>query len=269
MRRRILTVALAILLAVLGTAGVLAYVHQADTRALAGQKAVSVLVATEQIPSGTTASAALQGGMLTKQNLPAASVPADAIHSITPGLANLVMSTTVRSGQLLLVPMLVPATEAVGGLAIPTGMVAVTIQLCLPEVVAGNIQPGSEVAVFDTYSASGALTAQPNCDGPHQQQDFGAAHTRIVLPKVLVLSVGGSTAGTGSSSTTSTAFSQSSSNSASSTSSTVLVTLAVFQDNAERLIQLAEAGLPYLALLSNSSVTKPDTSVVPLLPPLK
>jgi pilus assembly protein CpaB len=37
-KRRILTIGLAVLLAVLGTAGVLAYVHQANVRALAGQR---------------------------------------------------------------------------------------------------------------------------------------------------------------------------------------------------------------------------------------
>ena len=57
MKRRVLTVTLAVLLAVLGTAGVLAYVHKADSRALAGMSPVSVLVAQGQIPAGTSASA--------------------------------------------------------------------------------------------------------------------------------------------------------------------------------------------------------------------
>ena len=267
MKRRILTVALALLLAVLGTAGVLSYVHQAGIRALAGHKAVSVLIATKEIPSGTSARAALAAGLVSAQTLPVSSVPSDAVRSITPDLAGLVTSAAVAPGQLLLLPMLVTAAQTTSGLTIPAGMVAVTIQLCVPEAVAGNVRAGSEVAVFDTYAAGSTLTAQPDCNGPHQQQGYGAVHTRIVLPKVQVLSIGSaSAAGPASSSATSTAFSQSSS--ASSSLGNVLVTLAVDQGNAERLIQLTEAGLPYLALLTSSSATRADATVVPLLRPL-
>jgi hypothetical protein len=47
----------------------------------------------------------------------------------------------------------------------------------------------------------------------------------------------------------------------------VLVTLAVYQADAERLILLDEAGLPYLALLTPTSQTKFDTNVDPLFQP--
>jgi pilus assembly protein CpaB len=269
LKRRILAVALAVVLAALGTAGVLAYVHKADARAVAGMKAVTVLVARQQITSGTSASTALQDGSLASQRLPASSVPSDALHSIAPGLGSLVLSATLQPGQLLLRPMLVTAAQsaATGGVAIPKGMVAVTVSLCLPEAVAGYIQPGSEVAVFDTY-ANGSLTAQPNCNGPHQQQDFGSAHTRLVLPRVEVLSVGqGPASAQGQSATNSTAYSGSQASSGTPAQGEVLVTLAVNQANAERLILLTEAGLPYLALLTSSSQTSFDTTLVPLFQP--
>ena len=48
--------------------------------------------------------------------------------------------------------MLVTAAQETSGLPIPSGMVAVTIKLCLPEAVAGNIKAGSQVEVFDTYA---------------------------------------------------------------------------------------------------------------------
>ena len=90
MKRRVLAITLAIVLAVLGTAGVLAYVHAADARALAGQRAVTVLVAQGKIPSGTTAGTALQSGMLVSQQLPASAVPSEAVSSITPAVSGLV-----------------------------------------------------------------------------------------------------------------------------------------------------------------------------------
>ena len=135
MKRRVLTVVVAVLLAVLGTAAVLAYVRQADNRALEGQKAVTVLIAQKVIPSGTSANTAVQDGLLTSQRLPASSVPVDALTSITPALGPLVTSAVVQPGQVLLRPMLVTPAQATatGALAIPRGMVAVTIPLCMSE----------------------------------------------------------------------------------------------------------------------------------------
>lgn len=272
MKRRVLTIIVAVLLAVAGIGGVLAYVHQADARAVAGMKAVSTLVAQQQIPAGTSAATALQGGLLSRQTLPASSVPADAVRSLTGDLGTLVASANIQPGQLLLRPMLVTAAQATGAgaIAIPKGMIAVTVPLCLPEAVAGYVQPGSQVAVFDTYSTR-SLNVQENCGNTslsHQARVSGIVHTRIVLPKVLVLSVGaapGSGQGDSpASSTTSTAGQPSSS---SSVQGGVLVTFAVGQADAERLILLTETGLPYLALLTHSSQTSLDSTLVPLLQP--
>ena len=264
MKRRVLTVALAILLAVLGTAGVLAYVHKADSRALDAMKPVTVVVAQRQIPAGTSASSAQQQGLLRSERLPASSVPANAVHSITPELSVLVVSAQVPAGQLLLRPMLVTSAQATatGALAIPTGMVAITIPLCMSEAVAGYVQPGSHVAVFDTYPTKKANLQESCGQGgeSHQAQGVGAVVTKIVLPRVLVLATGQAAAsGTTGTSTTASGSGLTNSSQADPSSAapdgSVMVTLAVSQANAERLILITRAGLPYLALLNSSSVT--------------
>jgi len=279
LKRRVLAIVLAVLLAVLGTAGVLAYVHQADRRALARMQAVTTLVAQQQIPAGTSAASALRDGLLKSQALPAASVPSDAVRSITAGLDGLVMSAAVPSGQLLLRPMLVTAAQATatGALAIPKGMIAVTIPLCLSEAVAGYVQPGSEVAVFDTYPTKKA-SLQESCGQSGQSNQShgpGAAVTRVLLPRVLVLATGaaaasGTTGGTTSTTASGGVLSHNSSQAdpaASVPSGAVLVTMAVSQANAEKLILLTRAGLPYLALLTPSSATGFDTHILPLFTP--
>jgi pilus assembly protein CpaB len=273
-KRRVLTVTLALLLAVLGTVGVLAYVHGADARAVEGMKAVSTLVAQQPIPAGTSASTAQHEGLLASQQLPASSVPVNAVRSITPDISSLVMNANVQAGQLLLRPMLVTAAQATGAgtLAIPKGMVAVTIPLCLPEAVAGYVQPGSEVAVFDTYSTT-KLSVQENCNGTsqsHQATAQGPVLTRVVLPRVLVLSVGsapasGTTGGTSGNSGSSTSAEANSTTAG--TSGPVLVTMAVNQANAERLILLTETGVSYLALLTPSSHTAFDAATSPVFHP--
>lgn len=250
MKRRTLTIALAVLLAVLGTAGVLAYVNKANARALAGQQAVTVLIARQVIPAGTSAADAQAQGLLGTERLPSASVPADALTAVTPAISALVTDAGVQPGQLLLRPMLVTSVQNSSGLAIPPGMLAVAVQFCLPESVAGHLQPGAQVAVFQTTiggNSSGGnsgLTAQAACTGPHSLSASLNASTKLVLPKVTVLAVGQGTGGQSGST--------SSSSSGTGQNNLGLVTVAVSQADASQLIQLTENGLPYLALLAGS-----------------
>jgi len=257
MKRRLLIIALAVILAAVGTSGVLAYVRGANARAIAGMKAVSVLVAQKKITSGTTAGAALRSGQLASQTLPASSVPADALSAITSGMSSLVLSADVQPGQLLLRPMLVTAAQTTSGLAIPPGMVALTLAFCLSEDVAGAVQAGSQVAVFDTVglNTGSPITGAPGCAGAHTQVG-GTIKTRVVLRRVPVLSVG--PAGPGGTSGTSTTSTLSGSSSSPASQGGTLVTLAVTQAEAEQLIQMTETGLPYLALLTTGSHTTAD-----------
>ncbi|HUZ54813.1 MAG TPA: RcpC/CpaB family pilus assembly protein [Streptosporangiaceae bacterium] len=271
MTRRILTIVLAIALAVIGTGAVLLYAKGADQRAIAGQKAISVLVAAQQIPAGTVATTALADGMLARQKLPASSVPADAVRSLTSDLKPLVASANIAPGELLLRPMLVTAVAATSGVAIPSGMMAVTIAMCVPEAVARYVYPGAEVAVFDTYVKSGSLNAQWTCGSKSlEANDKTKIVTRIVLTRVKVLSVAEAAPVSAAGGVTSTAFGQANSGTADqATQNQVLVTLAVDQSDAERVINLAESGLPYMALLTTSSVTGSDGPTLPLFPPTK
>lgn len=269
MKYRVLTITLAIVLAVLGTAGVLAYAHGADARALAGQRAVSVLIAQDKIPSGTTAGTALDSGMLVSQKLPASAAPSEAVSSITPGLSGLVMGTDVQPGQVLLRPMLVASSQLTGALAIPKGMVAVTVATCMPGAVAGYVQPGSQVAVFGTYSdikSNGSQSCgSSGSSAGSGQTDLAHVFTRILLRRVLVLAVGAAPAGgqNGASSSSTTP----SGSSGTSSQNTVMVTLGVDQADAERLITMDSSGLTYLALLTPSSVTNFDSTLPPLFRP--
>jgi pilus assembly protein CpaB len=193
-------------------------------------------------------------------------VSPDAVAEITAEEDSLVISADLRPGQLLLRSMLVPAAQASGGLAIPDGKVAVTFTLCSAEAVAGNVRAGSEVAVFGTVVGGGTdATAQPNCTGQHKQQvGKGIANTRVVVPKVRVLAIGPASSATqNDSKTTDSADSQGAQN------GMTLVTVAVDQDDAERLILLTQTGLPYLAILGPSAQIKADDHAVSQYAPTK
>jgi pilus assembly protein CpaB len=261
MTRRIVTIAAAVLLAVIGALGVLDYVHQADQRALTGIRSVNAYVATAQIPSGTSAAAALREGLLVRERFPASSVPTDAVRSITPTLSGLVLTSGLASGQMLLNPMLATTVQTASALPIPPGMVAVTLQFCVQQAVGNYITPGSQVAVFNTFVNGTRKSATGACSQAGAGAGAQSIQTRMVMSKLLVLAVGEGTA-TPPSSTTTTADGPATS-SAGSAPGTIYLTLAVSQADAERLIELGEGGSPYLALLTSASTAKADAPFEP------
>ncbi len=251
-----LTIALAAVLAAVGAGAVLTYVRQANNRALSGLKTETVLEAKAGIPAGTSLLNAQKQGWLEKVQIPQGTLSAVPVRSVNSGNQNLVVSAAVASGQLLLAQMLGTTTSYVanGGISIPPGLEAVTIQVCLSQAVAGYVTASSYVSVFDTYPVStpkskGSLNVQETCDVSHQIQASGTIATRIVLPHALVLSVGQSLASQG----TSAGIGVAASSSAANSNGAVLVTLAVNQNDAERLINIDEVGLPYMSLLTNVS----------------
>jgi pilus assembly protein CpaB len=252
-RTRILTIVLAAVLGLLGVVAVVAYAHQANQRAVAGLHAETVLVANAAIPAGTSLKQARKEHLLTPEEVPASSLSTPPVKSSTDG--QLVTTASVAKGQLLLLNMLGNAGSAQtsSSFIIPKGMVAVTVNMCIAEAVASYITPRSHIAVFDTIASKGS-TVQRSCDAQHQILNAnaianGAAATRLVLSDAEVLAVGQSPAAQSTSQNNIPAATADPASSATSTNTEVLVTVAVHQADAERLILIDEVGMPYMALL--------------------
>ena len=252
MRSRLLIIVLAAVLALAGAVAVLAYARQANERAIAGLKTVIVIAAKGTISPRTSLGQAQREGLLTTETLPASSVPGEALRS-TAGLSGLVFSATVQPAQLLLRPMLVPASQSTAAsvLPIPTGMVAVTVQMCVAESVAGYLTAGSEVMVYQTVPTSLKVSLQQSCQMSHNAFPPGGAVTNVVLPRVLVLSVAQAQAGAQSTSSgTSSVLADPASSASALLTGAVAVTFAVHPGTeADELIQAAQVELPYLALI--------------------
>jgi len=259
-RTRLLTITLATVLALLGAVAVLAYARQANQRAVDGLKAETVMYALHQIPAGTSLSKAQAEGLLSTEKVPNSSLSTNsAIHSVTAENGHKVVGSAVPAGQVLLQNMLTTAADvaANGGFVIPKGMVAVTVNMCIAEAVAQYVTPNTNVAVFDTVAPS---TVQRTCDADRPQiggtiKNNGAATTLLVIKKAEVLAVGPNpnSQGTSTGSNVSVTTDPESSSSSSSSDEEVLVTLALDQADAERLILSAEVGLPYMALLGQDA----------------
>lgn len=247
MFRRILFTMLAVVLAAAGTAAVALYARGADARALRGQQSVEVYVAKTAVPEGTTLAYALSDGLLRRERLASKAVPAGALRTVTAAQRDKVALSGIPEGSLVMEATF-GAKSASAVVAIPRGKVAVAIELSDPARIAGLLMPGSEVAVFDTFTiAPGNI---PSGEGlGADPQDIH--RTRLMIARATVLAIGEAAYKQGASSVTKVAASKSKSEVA------AVVTLAVTQVEAERLITVAQTGKPWFALLDGDSKVKP------------
>jgi pilus assembly protein CpaB len=244
MTRRILAITIAIVLAGLGAAGGLFLIMSADQRARANiEDAVTVAIATKRIPIGTTGARVRDDNMIRLERMPKASVPSDALSGISPELDRMVVTSNIAVGQVLLAAHFGDQSKVTSGLPLPDGKMAVSVQTGIPAQVAGFVQPGSQVVVFITYDPVDS-----------KGRRVGAERTRVLLPRVEVVAVGSyqaaqnrgvSGAATG----------------ANAQQATVMVTFAVSQDEAERLIGGLNYGTIYLGLLTESVEVRTGTGV--------
>ena len=257
MTRRIIGVVLAIVLAILGTGAVLLYVSSARNTVAAGQRAVHILVAKARIPAGTSGDRIRAQGLVQDLVVPASTVPDDALSQLPGELDKLVITADVQARQVLLRGMFGQPTKLSGGLDIPEGTIAVSVAINVNQQVGGFVRPGSQIAIFDTYPAD----VQDKVSGAATGANAGGNRvTRVLLPRVEVIAVG--TFGTDG--VTSNQVQQNgdkANGQQQSSGGQIVVTVAVTQADAERLIHATSTGTLYFALLTDSSDVKPGPGV--------
>jgi pilus assembly protein CpaB len=228
-RRTVLLIA-ALVVAALGTAMVFLYVNNVEQNAVGDQTLVEVLVASSDIAAGTTGAAAAEAGAFETVKIPDVTVPDGAI-SDPSAISDLVALAPVFTGQVILTQMFGnPSAE--GGLSIPKGAMAVSVELGDPNRVAGFVAPGSQVAVFVTL-----------------EDEAGNPKTQLLLDRAQVIAVGPSTV------TTTTTTDQSGSQNTEEISRAIL-TLALTQQDSQKLIFGQSQGPLYFGLLSADSSVK-------------
>jgi len=237
MGRRTLLLIAALAVAALGTTMVFLYVNGVNDRALADQEPVQVLVATAPIAAGTTAQEAQSSGALEKRTVSRASVAEGALSDITPVADEVALAPIFIGEQIIEAKFGQPGNTS--SLPIPDGKLAVSVQLADPARVAGFVAPGSEVAVFLTIE---------------RVRGSGNEITRVLLPKVQVIATGASTVV----STTTTAEGETQTEEL----PRALLTLAVTQAEAQKVVYGSQHGQMYFGLLTEGSeVNKSDNGV--------
>jgi pilus assembly protein CpaB len=205
------------------------YVRGANDRALRGTDPHEVLVATSQITAGTSVQDAAERGAFERKALPKVAIAAGAVSNINP-IQGKVALTTIFPGQQILEQMFGDNPAATGPFDLPPGSLAVSFSFDDPNRVAGFVQPGSTVAVFVTEEA--------------------ADRTRVLLPRTHVLAIGPPAPSSAAGSSTAGRRSGSATG---NESSRALVTLALKQPDAERMILASSRGTLYLGLLGAES----------------
>jgi pilus assembly protein CpaB len=266
MKTRLMLMLVALLLAIVGTSAVYAYVNRADARAVSGVQTATAYVAAHTVSAGTSLHDALSGHLVVRETLPRKTVPVDAVKDVSAHSAALVATSDIPAGTLLLTAAFGKQAVVTGGLPIPHGKMAVSVALEDPQRVGGFVKPGSDIAVFDTYNTVVGFNAQGDLQSGNRTSVAGDgladSHlnnraTKLLLPRARVLGVGASVA----TPQTLHQSGQADTGQKAASDQVVIVTLAVTQIDAQKLIEAIQTGHLYLALLTQDSQVAPGDAV--------
>jgi pilus assembly protein CpaB len=250
-RRRLLLI-LAVFVAIIGTALVFHSVQGADKRASDKVANIQVLQATQAMAAGEKYDDALAAGKISLQEVPKnVAVLNVGYQSSTDALKGEIAQVPIFPGQVIVTSQFGNSVAAASSsLPIPKGMMAISVNLTDPDRVAGNIQNGSDVAIFVT----GTLTGTAGGGTSTTTGATDAQSTRLLLPKVTVLNIGSPQPAT-----TSTSTDENGTQTTEQLPRTLL-TLAVDQKEAQKVILASKALNLTFGLLT------PDSKVSPKAP---
>ena len=245
MGRRTVLLIVAMVVAALGSSLVFLYVQNADARASEKYDMVQVLKSVAVINPGETLSDAQQAGKIEMGKVTSGEALAGALTS-TRDMGNKVALSTIFPGEQIITGKFgEPGEQKV--LTIPDGKMAISVNLTDPARVAGFVQPGAEVAIF--------LSAQPEAtDLTSGETRTLPKFTRLLLPRAQVIGVGTTTV---IPTTTTDEAGQQTVEQLPRT----LMTLALSQDEAERVIYAAKNGEVAFGLLTDKSTVKSGPGV--------
>jgi pilus assembly protein CpaB len=235
MGRRTVLLIVAALIAAVGAGMVFLYVRGADSRAEASQQPVQVLKAVAQIEPGETLADAQAAGKIKLGTVPKSQVLTGAVNS-TSGLENDVALSPIYPNEQIITGKFGSAGDQ-STLTIPDGDIAVSVNLSDTGRVAGFVSPGAKVAIFANTT-----------------DEKGNDTTRLLEPSVQVIAVGATTV-------VSTTKTDAAGAQTTEQLPKTLFTLAVPQDEAQKILFASSHGDLSFGLLNDKSKVKADPGV--------
>jgi pilus assembly protein CpaB len=264
MKRRVIGMLLAILLAAGGTIALVAYVQTAKNRAVASEELVDVYVVDTKIPKGAAAET-IRGAVRVEQ-VPTRLRQPDAVSDLG-SLTDKVALVELLPGEQLVTARLgeqAAATES------PTDKVQVSVRLDPERAVGGLLKPGDSVGIFLSFDSWQLAEAGPKfyeilkaAAAPDPIGDKTPNLTHLEFQKVMVTGVqivdtnAGSTIGNNKKTTESTDVVVPVSN------QQLIVTVALTAPQAEQLVFTAEFGHVWLAS-EPATVSEDGTRIITL-----
>lgn len=228
-RNRLMTI-VALLISAAGAAMVFVYVNGSDDRAAKKFDTIQVLGVLAPIAAGETIESAVAGDKIGPISVPRTAALPDTVTD-PAALSGTVALTNLYPGEQLLAQRF-GSPEQTEVLPIPKGKLAISVNLSDPARVAGFVNPGAEVAIF------------------HQSAQESGATTRVLLSRVQVIGVG----------TTSIIPTTTTNEEGASTTEQLprtLLTFAVDQVQAQKILHAANNGQLALGLLTPNSEVSP------------
>ena len=249
MNRRLIAILAAVVLAVTGAFLVLLYARSADNRAIAQQQPTKVYIAQKVIPAGTTLKDAQRSGLLVETQAAAMGVPAGALSMIDADNNSLLALSDVQPGEFLLSARFGTTPVGVKAIEVPSGMVAIAVELTDPARVGTFVRPGSRIAIFDSFKIK-ALSEDPKAK---LINDNDVKQTSVLLDDVQVIGVGDVALSAPAVQPTGDAVARSNAQQAPS----FLVTVAVTPEQSVRLVHGIQTGKLYAALRGSDVTLDP------------
>ena len=236
-RRKVLLIVAAVV-AALGTMLVFLYVKSADTRADERYHAIQVLKAVKPITPGETVADAQSQGAIQLGTVTQQDKLTDALSDLS-AVDGQVALTNIYPGEQITTSKFGATAASSTELTLPKGKLAISISLTDPGRVAGFVQPGDNVSIFMSGTGQGGNAG---------------TFTQLLLPKIEVVAVGSTTVTT---TTTTDASGQQTTEQLPKT----LMTLAVDQKDAQKIIYASGNGELAFGLLNKDSTVKPGGAV--------
>jgi pilus assembly protein CpaB len=151
MKRRVIGMLAAVVLAGIGTAVLIAYVQGAQNRALAGEELVDVLVVSAPISRST--SAADIGGLVESERVPLKLRAEGSVTDIAQ-LEGQVAAVDLVPGEQVVAARFIPPAQLAEqrSIQVPEGLQEVTVSLEPQRAVGGQINPGDTVGLFASFA---------------------------------------------------------------------------------------------------------------------
>ena len=159
MGRRILAIAAATVIALIGAVLVLIYARGADARAVEAASPQTVYVSSATVPAGTSLKEAVRLELITQTKTAAAAVPAGALTSVNDSNSALLALKDIPPGQYILEASFGETPVGEKAIQVPAGRLAVSVQLSDPARVGNFVTPGSFLTIFATHPEATAPAA--------------------------------------------------------------------------------------------------------------